>query len=571
MAEPQRSGANITLTWRGDQSLSPEVWAALCGPGTPFERTEEDVLGTPTEVFRHRARNLREALVAAAKRMPDLPYLVFDGADREVYTFADVRALTAAYAEVLAGRYGIGKGDRVAIASPNTLEYVLAYWATVCLGGIMVGLNGWWTAAEMEYGLSLTEPAVALGSGSPYDRLTSTDAVRTGTVPAVRLDGLHRAALALAGIGGELPAVEIDEDDPATILFTSGTTGRPKGAMVSHRNVVHFTMAAALNGAAMSATTAGRYRQVSPETQRAALCTGPLFHISGSLIVLGAAPASGLKLVFAKPGRWDPETALRLTEKHQVTQWTGVPTHYWRMLDHPGFGSFRTDQITSVGSGGATFAPELMRLIRDRMPGVMLSNGYGMTETMGAGTLLLGPFVDEHPGSVGPAVPCMSLQIRDEHGTPLPEGEVGEICIQGASVFLGYWRNPEATAAALAPGRWYRTGDYGRLQGGVLYLETRMRDLIVRGGENIYPIEIEYRLVEHPDVTDACVIGIPHQVLGQEVKAFIVAAPGKSLSEQDIREWAAATLAAFKVPAHVEFVESLPYNETGKVLKRLLK
>jgi acyl-CoA synthetase (AMP-forming)/AMP-acid ligase II len=163
------------------------------------------------------------------------------------------------------------------------------------------------------------------------------------------------------------------------------------------------------------------------------------------------------------------------------------------------------------------------------------------------------------------------VQVRDAEGAVLPEGEVGEIHIRGASVFLGYWQDPVATAAALTRDRWYRTGDYGRIRDGVLYLETRIRDLIVRGGENIYPIEIEYRLLEHPAVADACVIGVPHQVLGQEVKAFVVTVPGRSLSAQEVRDWAAGTLAAFKVPAHVAFVESLPYTETGKVMKRLLE
>jgi acyl-CoA synthetase (AMP-forming)/AMP-acid ligase II len=575
-----RREPGTTLTWPGDRSLSPRARPALCGPGAPFERTSQDVLGARTEVFRNRAPHLREVLARAAKAMPGRPFLVFDGAGREEYTFADVHALAAGYAKVLAAGHGIGKGDRVAIASPNTLEYILTYWATVSLGAILVGLNGWWTAAEMEYGLRLTEPAVAFGSGPPYDRLASTAPVRSGAVRSVPLDVLHAEAVKLADAPGELPSAGIDEDDPAAILFTSGTTGRPKGATISHRNIVHFSLVTALNGAAASLATSGttgtrgttgRYRQTPPDAQRAAICTGPLFHVSGSCVVLGVAPAFGLKLVFPRPGRWDPETALRLTERHQVTQWSGVPAHYWKMLGHRDFAAFRTDQVATVASGGATFAPELMRLLKDRMPGVHISNGYGMTETMGLGTLLNGALADQHPGSVGPAVPTMSVQVRDGDGTVLPDGEVGEICIKGAGVFLGYWRDPDATAAALAPDRWYRTGDYGRVRDGLLYLETRIRDLIVRGGENIYPIEIEYRLVEHPDVADACVIGVPHRILGQEVKAFIVTAPGRNLSREDIRTWAAVTLAPFKVPAHVEFVDSLPYNETGKVIKRLLE
>ncbi|RAY12545.1 long-chain fatty acid--CoA ligase [Actinomadura craniellae] len=543
----------------------------LCGPGAPFERTTEDVLGTPVEVFAQRPRSLPELLDRARTTTPDLPYLVFDGPRPETFTFARAHAMAAAYAAVLADRHGVTKGDRVAVAAPNTREYVLAYWATVSLGAILVGLNGWWTPAEMDHGVELTEPAVVLGSGRPLERVSGVPWIRRTGTPVVALEELHRAALSLDRAPTELPPVDLHEDDPAAIMFTSGTTGRPKGATISHRNFVYFTMHGMLGGAVNAMRDAGLYRQQPPDGQRVTLCASPLFHVSGAGVVIAVAPVVGIKVVFPGPGRWDAERVLKLTDEHLITQWSGVPTHYWRLLDHPDFDRYRTDQVTMAGSGGAVFAPELMRSIQKRMPGVQLGNGYGMTETLGTGTLINGALLEEHPGTVGPAVPCTRVQVRDLDGEPLPEGEVGEIHIQGPGVFLGYWRNPGATEAVLAPGRWYRTGDYGRITGGLLYLESRMRDLILRGGENIYPIEIEYRLVEHPDIAEACVIGVPHQVLGQEVKAFVVPESGRTLTGQDVREWAAATLASFKVPAHVEFRDSLPYNETGKVMKRLLE
>jgi acyl-CoA synthetase (AMP-forming)/AMP-acid ligase II len=227
--------------------------------------------------------------------------------------------------------------------------------------------------------------------------------------------------------------------------------------------------------------------------------------------------------------------------------------------------------VTTIGSGGSTFAPELLRLIGERMPGVQVTNGYGMTETTGTGTFLNGREMDGHPASVGAAAPTIAVQVRDPDGGPLTPGEVGEIYVSGAGVFLGYWGDPGATAAALTEDRWYRSGDYGRIVDGVLYLESRMRDMIIRGGENIYPIEIEYRLVEHDGIADACVIGVPHTVLGQEVKALVVPRKGASPTEQEVRDWVAAALASFKVPAHVEFRTELPYNETGKVMKRRLE
>jgi acyl-CoA synthetase (AMP-forming)/AMP-acid ligase II len=254
-----------------------------------------------------------------------------------------------------------------------------------------------------------------------------------------------------------------------------------------------------------------------------------------------------------------------------VSSWSGVPTQFWRMLEHPDFDSFDLTSLTLVSSGGAPFPPELMRVLNEKIPTANLSNGYGMSESMGAGTLLSGERYHTHRDSVGAPWATLELQIRDEDRNVLAEGEVGEICLRGAVIFVGYWNDAEATAAVLDADRWYHSGDYGRIEGGVLYLESRMRDLILRAGENIYPMEIEHRLIEHPDIVDAAVIGVDHRTLGQEVKAFVVLRDGADLTEADVREWAARSLAAFKVPTYVEFRDSLPYTQTGKVMKHELE
>ncbi|MEO5875707.1 MAG: class I adenylate-forming enzyme family protein [Streptosporangiaceae bacterium] len=570
-AQADQTTDPLTLTWRGERLLDLELSALLWGPGGPFERRTEEVLGAPVEVFVQRAPNIPALLVQAAERTPDDLYLVVDGPEPQTLTFAQAYALAAAYAEVLATRHGVGKGDRVAVAAPNGVEHVLVFWATLALGAIMVGLNGWWAAPEFDHGLDLTEPVVVFGEGRPLERLKATSAVAAGKVAVGTLSELHQAALGLHDPPAGFPAVRLTEDDPAAIMFTSGTTGRPKGATLSHRNFVHFGLFGALGGAVAALSGGGALRQVPPGLQRASICANPLFHVSGACVAMVNAPTFGIKMIFPEKGRWDAEKALQITERHGVTQWSGVPTHFWRMLTHPRFADYRTDQVAVIGSGGSAFAPELLRLIGEKLPGMQVTNGYGMTETTGAGTFLNGAEMDGHPASVGAAAPTMSVQVRDENDTPLPEGEVGQVHVKGAGVFLGYWRDPEATAQALTPDRWYRSGDYGRIEGGVLYLASRMRDLILRGGENIYPIEIEYRLAEHPGIADACVIGVPHQVLGQEVKAFVVAADGRDLTEQDVRDWVAGSLASFKVPAHVEFRSQLPYNATGKVLKRTLE
>ena len=388
-------------------------------------------------------------------------------------------------------------------------------------------------------------------------------------VPVVEWPEL--AALVAARGDAPLPDTPIDEDDPAIILFTSGTTGRPKGATISHRNVIHFAMSSGFRGAT-SALVAGPGGPPSFQATPVSLCATPLFHISGTAPLLMTGPFYGSALVFMPPGRWDPTMHLELTARHRVASWSGVPTMYWRLLDHPDFDTYDLTCVRAVGSGGAPFPPELIRLLQERFPGVGVTNGYGASETMGSGTLSFGPLMAHHPDAVGRATPAIDIQIRDEDGNPLPEGEIGEICIRSATVFLGYWDDLEATEAAFWPGRWYRTGDFGRFEDGVMFIESRMRDLILRGGENIYPIEIEHRLVEHPAIVDAAVIGVDHRELGQEVKAFVVFAPGASpLTAPEVQEWVAQALAPFKVPAYVEFRDELPYTATGKLLKHELE
>jgi acyl-CoA synthetase (AMP-forming)/AMP-acid ligase II len=555
-----------TLRWHDDDRLTPEQRAALSGPGAPFERTTEKVLGAEVEVFVQRPGNLIEVLGDAVTQFGDRPYLVFPD---ETVTFAQVPARAAAFAAVLADEYGVAKGDRVAFASVNTLAYALAQWATVALGGIIVGLNGWWTGPELAYGVELTKPTVLFGDEARLERLTEVG-ITESDVPMVPFATLVEQVAARAGDGGELPDVAIDEDDPFMILFTSGTTGRPKGATLTHRNLVHMGSAMAFSRA-VAMLLSGVTMPPPDAPPPASICATPFFHISGTAPLFMTGARFGSTLIFPPSGRWDPATHLRLTAEHRVSAWSGVPTQFWRMLEHPDFDSFDLSCLAMVSSGGAPFPPELMRELNEKIPTAQLSNGYGMSESMGAGTLLSGARYVTHRESVGAPYPTLEVQIRDDQRNVLPEGEVGEICLHGAVIFKGYWDDPEATAAVLDDERWYHSGDYGRIEDDVLWLESRMRDLILRGGENIYPMEIEHRLVEHPDIADAAVIGVDHRTLGQEVKAFVVLREGASLEPAEVQEWAAKSLAAYKVPAYVEFRDSLPYTQTGKVMKHVLE
>jgi acyl-CoA synthetase (AMP-forming)/AMP-acid ligase II len=562
----------VTLVWKGDEGLRPEVRAAVLGPGAPFEIVTENVLGAPAEVFAVRPPHLRAVLETAGTRFADRVFLV--SPDGEEITYAETVDRVARVADTLAREYGVSKGDRVGFASANTVEYVLCYWAALSLGAVLANFNGWWTTPELAHAIELTEPVVVLADRRRLELLQRLPSPASGVwPPLVAMEEAAAAGLCASGLNGSavaLPTVDIDEDDPAIILFTSGTTGRSKGATLTHRNWVHFALTNSCVGAVGMAAAGISPEVAAKAPQSSGIFAAPIFHISGSGPLTNA-PFSGMKLVLPPPGRWDETVTLELVQKYRITMLSGVPTQFWRILQHPDIDSYDLSSVQVIGGGGAVFPPELARLLWSKLPHVGAGQGYGMTETVGMGTRLGGPAFKARPETVGTGQVTMKVQIRDPEGNVLPAGEIGEVYIQGAGVFSGYWNNPEATAAVLDAERWYKTGDFGHTDGEFLTLESRMRDLIIRGGENIYPIEIENRLVEHPEVNDAAVIGIDHQTLGQEVKAFVVAAPGCDPSVEDIRRFVGEALAGFKVPTYVEFRQSLPYGDTGKLLKRELE
>ncbi|MBK5223620.1 MAG: acyl--CoA ligase [Acidimicrobiia bacterium] len=564
VAKPGSATSPARLEWSEPEGLPDEVRAALTGPGAPFELRRQVVAGFEREVFVNQPRNLRQLLEGTVARQPDLPFLVTD--DR-VWTFAEALDEVDSMARYLAVSHGIAHGDRVAIVAANSPEYGFAMLATLSLGAIVTSLNGWWTGPEMNYGIELTEPKVVLGDGPRLARLAD----RGIGVPQVLLTEARAAGQELNAPDVE-PVADVAPDDPAVILFTSGTTGKPKGATLSHRNIIHFVWANLFTGS-IGAMTGPAPDPTGPpaRSQPASILTSPMFHVSGMLGILMMGSGMGGKLIFAPPGRWNPADYLRLTAEHGVSTWSGVPTQFWRLLRDPEFASYDLTRVASAGGGGAVFPPELAREFQARMPGASLGNGYGMSETVGIGTRIGGDDMLQYPDSVGPANVTVEVEIRDETGSPLAQGDVGEIYLRTAAIFLGYWNNDDATRECIDDDGWYRTGDYGRVQDGRLYLESRMRDMILRGGENIYPIEIENRLVEHADIDDAAVIGVDHPELGQEVKAFVILRDGATLTVGEVQSWVAEALARFKVPETVEFRTNLPYTETGKVMKHELE
>jgi acyl-CoA synthetase (AMP-forming)/AMP-acid ligase II len=300
--------------------------------------------------------------------------------------------------------------------------------------------------------------------------------------------------------------------------------------------------------------------------------TTPFFHVSGLYTGAVMMLAVGARMVL-RAGRFDPVEAMRLIEREQVTSWGPMGTMAYRVVHHPERTRFDLSSVTQIGSGGAPMHPDLQQRIREAFPSARrsLGLGYGLTESGALATVCSGEELVRHPESVGRPLPTVELEIRDPNGRALPEGEEGEIHIRSPLVMLEYWRNPAATKEALLPGRWLRTGDIGRLVEGRLYVNARARDLILRGGENVYPVEIEQRLEAHPDVQEAAVVGVEHEELGQEVQAVVVPVAGRDPTPAALADWVAARLAAFKVPSRWEIRrEALPRNATGKVLKNVL-
>ncbi len=543
-----------------------EANARLTAPGSPFEVVDEVVFGERVPVFKHRPPHLRAMLADSVVRFGDLPYVHFD--DGRSLTFTEHAGVVGSIAAGLAEVHGIRPGDRVAILGANSLEWLLTFWATISLGATAVLCNGWWQDDEIRYGLDLTEPKLLVADQKRLDRLHGGRA--SIAMPVVVME-TEFAALWNHAPGAALPDVAIHEDDAAAIMFTSGTTGRPKGAISTHRNLIAFTMLGHFNGA-LGAVRYPRPADAPPPVPGVNIASSPMFHVSGLQSAVIAGVASGQKYVWTT-GRFDPKKVLELAHEHRATRLGGVPTQLWRVLEHPDFDQYDLSSVMSSGGGGSVVSPELQRTIREKIPTASagVSLGYGLTECGGLCTMATNEMLLEDPTCAGRPIATAQVAILDDDGAPLPEGEVGHVCIRGAMVMPGYYNNPKATADAFFPGRWLNSGDYGRMVGDMLYLESRKRDMIIRGGENIYPIEIENRLDEHPSVLESAVVGVEHRTLGQEVKAVVVAKPGRAIDPDDLKAFVAQTLAYYKVPEYIEVRdEPLPRNASGKVLKTVL-
>ncbi|HYM31151.1 MAG TPA: class I adenylate-forming enzyme family protein [Candidatus Cybelea sp.] len=552
-----------------------ETYAALTAPGAPFEMEERDIFGMRTRVWKNAPPNLR-AILEQSRVHGDLPFLVYED---ERMTYAGHLQAVARMACALTGRFGIRKGDRIAIAMRNFPEWSIAFWATTAVGAISVPLNAWMTGPELEYCLSDSGSVLLITDAERAERLAPHLAALDLRATIVARGGKPLAAGMLdfgdvlndAPVDATLPDVAIDPEDDATIFYTSGTTGKPKGALGTHRNICTNLLSLAFSAARAKLRRGEKLPGPDePQPKKSYLLSVPFFHVTGCHSVLAASLFAGNKLVLMR--RWNPERAMQLIERERINGFGGVPSMAWQVIESPDFGRYDLSSVESVGYGGAPAAAELVARIGGRMPAAQASNGYGMTETSSVTTQNVGEDYQRKPDSAGLAVPICDLRVVDASGRDVEPGGNGELWVKGANIVKGYWNNPEATAQSFTDG-WLHTGDVVRIDDeGFLYILDRAKDMLIRGGENIYCVEVEDALYSHPAVMDAAVIGIPHRVLGEEVAAVVQLKPGMSVSEDELKRHAATRIAAFKVPVRIALCqEPLPRNPNGKILKRDLK
>jgi long-chain acyl-CoA synthetase len=556
-----------------------EATARLTAPGQMFEMVEGESAGHRVRIWKNAPPTLR-TILELSRSHGDATFLVYED---ERTTFEQHFRSAAQLAHALIERHGVRRGDRVAIAMRNYPEWVVSFWAAAAAGAVVVPLNAWWTGPELAFGLSDSGTAVLFADDERLERLEPhlNEIPLRGVVLA--RGSAHRAGtdriedlLAAPAQDAALPDVPLGPDDDATIFYTSGTTGRPKGAVGTHLNICTNLMSlffvaqrSALQASAQERDGAAPNR---PESrQNCFLLSVPLFHATGCHSILVTNTAAGGKLVMMY--RWNPERALELIERERVTNFGGVPSMVREVLDSPDFSRRDTSSVTGIGYGGTPAPPDLVRRIKAHFPIGQPSNGYGLTETSSVTTMNSGDDYVRKPDSVGPPVPVVDVKVvspGDE--AELPSGEAGELCIRGPNVVRGYWNRPDATAEVFVDG-WFHTGDIARIDDeGFVYIVDRAKDMVIRGGENVYCVEVEAALFEHPDVTDAAVIGVPHEILGEEVGAIVTVRAGSGVTVDDLRRHVAGRLAAFKVPSHIWLRDApLPRNPAGKVLKRELR
>ena len=546
------------------------VRAELCAEGQLFEIEEVDVRGIRVRAWKHAAPSLRDFWLQTAGH-GDATYLVYGD---EHWSYRQAHEAVRRIARWLADN-GVQPGDRVAIAMRNYPEWMLCYWATVSAGAVAVGVNAWWVPEELAYGLNDCTPKVIF---CDRERLERFGVIRA-EVPAMQVigvrcdDALPEHALPWSRIleaAADMPEASIHPDDDACIFYTSGTTGRPKGAELTHRGCTNNILTSLFsNLSLLQALAALEGKKLDTGGTQSVLLTTPLFHVTANNVIAQTYTLLGGKLVFMY--KWDAGEALKLVEREKITALSGVPVMSRELLSHPDFDRTDTSSLRSLGGGGAPVQPDLVKKI-DSKAKVAPAQGYGMTETCGLATGAMGAYLLDRPGSCGPASPIFEVRIVNEAGEDVPVGERGEVLMKSAQVIKGYLNRPDATAETIVDG-WLHSGDIGYLdQDGFLYIVDRAKDMVLRGGENITCSEVETVLFDHPGVAEAAVFSVPDEALGEEVGAAVFPAGGARITAAELREFSREHLAAYKIPRYIWIVDApLPRNASGKFLKKDLQ